>query len=154
MPAETVEVPSLGADHIVSLAEITVFPIPLSGLPTIGAYTALGCVKSHKIDYPSDTIKDIPCGLDPAAWTKPGMRQQGELTLTLLDFPTLSTDIMAFLDKRCVVKIESNDEDGALARTVTAIDWIPKLSMDSAEGEAESVVTASSKFRRHIVTFA
>lgn len=150
----TAEVPSFGADHVVSIAEITVFPIPLSGMPTIGAYTELGCVKNVKIDFPSDTIKDIPCGLDPAAWTKPGMRQMGELTLSSLDFPTLNSDILAFIDKRCVVKVVSNDENGDLARTVVAIDWTPKLSLDSAEGEAESTISASSKFRRHITTYA
>lgn len=147
--------PSLGAHWKVSLAEITAFPVPKSGMPTIGDYTELGCVNDINFDLPGQESKHIRCGLNEAEWTVPGNIRGGNLTLDTKDFATVETDLLAFNRTRCVVKCETVDEEDAVVRTMIFVDWNPMVSgKANRDGDSETGLTASGRFQRGITTYA
>lgn len=146
--------PSLGAQWKVSLAEITAFPVPKSGMPTVGSYTELGCTRNLDFKWPSQKVKQIRCKLNPAEWTVPGDKEAGVFSVDSLDFPTVQTDIISFLNKRCVVKLETLDEEDAVARTISLIDWSPALDTKAPQdGDGETIHTASGPYQRTVVAY-
>lgn len=147
--------PSLGADWKISLAEITAFPVPASGLPTVGSYVELGCVTDLNIELPSQEIKKIRCGLNESRWTRPGNIAGGNLTLDSRDFPDADDELMSFNSTRCVVKAETLDEEEGVARTMYLIDWMPKISIKAnRDGDSETGVSGTGAFQRATIEYA
>lgn len=145
--------PTLGAQTAVSLAVISDFPIPKSGQPSIGCYVLLGCTRDTNITLPSQPVHPIPCGLNPAEWTVPGKKTLGMLEIGSLDFADVPTDILNFNQQRCVAKLVTTDQEGAVVRTIYAIDWSPEIKINFADGDGETTVSATGSFNRAIVTF-
>ena len=161
--------PAIGAQTRLYLGVITdPDTIPHSGVPAVtstppsgvtalaligGSYAPLGCTKTLKNKLPTAKNHPIPCGLDPARWMVPGMKQVGTLDVTTLDFAGEQYDLLQYANQRCVAALVTEDFDGSIQRVVYCVDWMPELDIDSPEGEAEASVTGNGPYSRAVIDY-
>lgn len=145
--------PTLGAQTLVSLAIITDLPVPKSGQPAVGSYVLMGCTRDISLDLPSEELHPISCGLNTTEWMVPGKTVAGKLDVKMLDFADVTAvdPVQTFNNQRTVAKLVTYDQEGAIARTIYAIDWQPKISINFPDGDGETMVTGTGEYQRIIV---
>jgi hypothetical protein len=122
-------------------------------LPFDDDFVLAGCTNDRQVTLPVRGTKNIPCGMNEAEWTTPGMTKVGELTITGLN-QGYDDGLLRFAGVKCQAMLFRLREGRIVTEKTICLDWTGMTRTPYPSGESEATVELSGQFSKHVVLVA
>jgi len=119
-------------------------------LPALSAFKLVGCTTDRNVTVPSRATKSIPCGMQAAAWTTPGMESIGELEVTGLNKGP-DDGLLRYAGVKCQAMLVSMRESRLITERSICTDWVGTARTPYPSGDGEATVTLSGQYSKFVM---
>lgn len=125
--------------------------IGLFWLPATADWIQIGCVKSFRFnDNVSRVPKAIPCGMNPVAFIKPGMRQVGNVSASAANRGNLN-GLAMFRGHIVTMRVDVVREDSVITDRMVFTRVNVPTQMEGGEGDAETTHSFESIYENALL---
>jgi hypothetical protein len=122
-------------------------------MPFYADFLLAGCTNNRSIKVPSRNTKSIPCGMNKAEWTTPGMTQEGNLEVTGLQMG-VDDGLSRFRGTKCQAMLPTVREGRLITQRDFILDWTGEADENYPEGDSEATVALKGMFSKMVVLIA
>lgn len=119
-------------------------------LPTLTAFALAGCTNNRAIKVPTRNTKSIPCGMNKAEWTTPGMTQEGSLEVTGLQVG-VDDGLSRYRGTKCQAMLVTVREGRLITQRDFCLDWTGEADENYPEGDSEATVVLRGMYSKIVV---
>jgi len=119
-------------------------------MPTYEDFQLAGCTNNRRLTIPARGTKAIPCGMNEAEWTTPGLTKAGSIEITGLN-EGIDGGIRRYIGLQCQAMLETLREDRLITQRDFCLDVTPEADEDYPAGESEATITAKGMFSKMAV---
>jgi hypothetical protein len=118
-------------------------------LPLLADFNLAGCTTDRQLTIPARGTKNIPCGMNEAEWTVPGMTKVGQLEVTGLN-QGYDDGLLRYAGVKCQAMLVEMRDSRLVRLRAICTDWIGDCKAPYPSGDSEATVTLSGQFSRFI----
>lgn len=122
-------------------------------LPPLTSFHLAGCTTEKSVKLPVRGTKSIPCGMEGAEWTTPGMSRVGELSATGLN-QGFDDGLLRYAGTKCQAMLVTTREQRLIVQRDFCMDWTPEVDNNYPSGDGESTVALRGEFSKIAILLA